>query len=86
MTKEQLEEIIKKEFGLGAVGSPFGSCREKFLNEKMIEIANKNNFPKHIIEILKAHPYRFPKYKKFDNGYGAGFIGLIDSQYVKGEG
>lgn len=33
MNKEEMEEIIKKEFGVGSLSSPIGSCTEDFLNK-----------------------------------------------------
>lgn len=44
MNKEKMKEIIKKEFGVGSLGSPIGICTEDFLNNFIIEIAMKNNF------------------------------------------
>lgn len=79
MNKERMEEIIKKEFGVGSLGSPFGSCKEDFLNNKIIEIAKKNNFPEDIIELFQKYPYTFEKYRHYDNGERAGryFINLL---------
>ena len=51
---------------------PFGSCTEEFANKKMLEIANKNNFPDDVLELIKANPIKFHKYQKFDNGRGIG--------------
>lgn len=80
MNKERMEEIIKKEFGVGSSCSPFGSCTQEFLNNKIIEIAKKNNFPEDIIELFQKYPYVFPKFKKYDNGEGVGryYINLLD--------
>lgn len=80
MNRERMEEIIKKEFGVGASCSPLGSCTQEFLNNKIIEIAKKNNFPEDIIELFQKYPYIFPKYKKYDNGEGVGiyYINLLD--------
>lgn len=36
------------------------------------EIANKNNFPDDVLELIKANPIKFHKYHKFDNGRGIG--------------
>ena len=36
MNRERMEEIIKKEFGVGASCSPLGSCTEDFLNNKVV--------------------------------------------------
>lgn len=79
MDKERMEEIIKKEFGVDSLGSPLGSCTEDFLNDKIIEIAKRNNFPVDIIELFQNHPYIFPKYKKYDNGECVGryYINLL---------
>lgn len=79
MNKEEMEEIIKKEFGVGSLSSPIGSCTEDFLNNFIIKIAMKNNFPKDIIEIFQRYPYKFPKYKRFDNGEAVGryYINLL---------
>lgn len=48
----EIVNIIEKSWGVNSIGCPFGSCTEKFANEKMIEIANKNNFPD---DVLKNH-------------------------------
>ena len=40
----EIINTIEKSWGVNSIGSPFGSCTEEFANEKMIEIANKNNF------------------------------------------
>lgn len=81
MNRERMEEIIKKEFGVGASCSPLGSCTQEFLNNKIIEIAKKNNFPEDIIELFQKYPYVFPKFKKYDNGEGVGryYINLLGS-------
>lgn len=68
----EIINIIEKSWGVNSIGSPFGSCTEKFANEKMIEIANKNNFPDDVLELIKANPVKFPEYKKYDNGRGIG--------------
>ena len=68
----EIINIIEKSWGVNFIGSPFGSCTEKFANEKMIEIANKNNFPDDVLELIKANPVKFPEYKKYDNGRGIG--------------
>ena len=79
MDKEKIEQIIKQEFRVGSLCSPFGSCTEDFLNNKVIEIAKKNNFPEDIVELFQKYPYIFPKYKKYDNGEGVGryYINLL---------
>lgn len=79
MNKERMEEIIKKEFGVDSLSSPLGSCAADFLNNKIIEIAKKNDFPEDIIELFQKHPYIFPKYKKYDNGESVGryYINLL---------
>lgn len=79
MNKDRMEEIIKKEFGVGSLSSPFGSCTEDFFNNKIIEVAKGNDFPKDIIELFQKYPYKFPKYKKYDNGEGVGryYINLL---------
>lgn len=68
----EIINIIEKSWGVNSIGCPFGSCTEKFANEKMIEIANKNNFPNNIIRLIKDNPIKFHKYQKFDNGRGIG--------------
>ena len=68
----EIINIIEKSWGVNSIGSPFGSCTEKFANEKMIEIANKNNFPDDVLELIKANPVKFPEYKKYDNGRDIG--------------
>jgi hypothetical protein len=80
MNKEEMQTIIKKEFGVGSVSSPFGTCTENFMNNKILEVAEKNNFPSEIIKIFKDNPVKFPKYQKLDNGNMSGkyFIGLLD--------
>ena len=47
--------------------------------KNLVEIAKKNDFPKDIIKLFQKHPYKFPKYKHYDNGKGAGvyFINLL---------
>lgn len=79
MRKEDMISIIEKEFGVNSISSPFGSCKADFLNNKIVEIAEKYSFPQEVIEIFKKYPYVFPKYKHWDNGSGAGryFIGLL---------
>ena len=44
----------------------------RLVNEKMIEIANRHNFPDDIIDLIKDNPIKFFKYQKFDNGRGIG--------------
>lgn len=75
-----MKNIIAKEFGVNSIGSPLGSCTEGFLNNKILEIAIKNNFPSDIINIFKKNPYKFGIYQKFDNGRLSGkyFIALLD--------
>lgn len=75
----EIINIIEKSWGVNSIGCPFGSCTEKFANEKMIEIANKNNFSDNVLELIKANPIKFPEYKKYDNGRGIGryYINLI---------
>lgn len=68
----EIINIIEKSWGVNSVGCPFGSCTEEFANEKMIEIANKNNFPDNIIGLIKNNPIKFHEYQKFDNGRGIG--------------
>lgn len=68
----EIINIIEKSWGVNSIGCPFGSCTERFANEKMIEIANKNNFPDDVLELIKANPMKFHKYQKFDNGRGIG--------------
>lgn len=67
----EIINIIEKSWGLNSIGCPFGSCTEEFANEKMLEIANKNNFPNDVFELIKANPIKF-QYQKFDNGRGIG--------------
>lgn len=75
----EIINIIEKSWGVNSAGCPFGSCTENFANEKMVEIANKNNFPNDILELIKANPIKFPQYQKFDNGRGIGryFANLV---------
>ena len=68
----EIINIIEKSWGANSIGCPFGLCTEEFANEKMIEIAKKNNFPDDVLELIKANPIKFPKYKKYDNGRGIG--------------
>jgi hypothetical protein len=68
----EIINTIEKSWGVNSIGSPFGSCTEKFANEKMIEIANKNNFPDDVLKLIKANPIKFHKCQKFDNGRGIG--------------
>lgn len=46
--------------------------RRNLRTKKMIEIANKNNFPDDVLKLIKANPIKFHKYQKFDNGRGIG--------------
>ncbi len=80
MNLEKMKNIIAKEFGIDSIGSPLGSCTEDFLNNKIIEVAVKNNFPPNMIRLFKKNPYRFGAYQKFDNGRFSGkyFIALLD--------
>ena len=68
----EIINIIEKSWGVNSISCPFGSCTEKFANEKMIEIANKNNFPDDVLKLIKDNPIQFHKYQKFDNGRGIG--------------
>ena len=68
----EIINTIEKSWGVNSIGSLFGSCTEEFANEKMIEIANKNNFPDDVLELIKDNPIKFHKYQKFDNGRGIG--------------
>ena len=68
----EIINIIEKSWGVNSIGCPFGSCTEEFANEKMIEIANKNNFPDDVLKLIKDNPIQFHKYQKFDNGRGIG--------------
>lgn len=68
----EIINIIEKSWGVNSIGCPFGSCTEEFANEKMIKIANKNNFPDDVLKLIKANPIKFHKYQKFDNGRGIG--------------
>ena len=68
----EIVNIIEKSWGVNSIGFPFGSCTEEFANKKMLEIANKNNFPDDVLELIKANPIKFHKYQKFDNGRGIG--------------
>lgn len=65
----EIINIIEKSWGVNSIGCPFGSCTEEFANKKMLEIANKNNFPDYVLELIKANPIKF---HKFDNGRGIG--------------
>ena len=75
----EIVNIIEKSWGVNSVGCPFGSCTENFANEKMVEIATKNNFSEEIIELIKNNPIKFPECKKLDNGRGIGryFVNMI---------
>lgn len=75
----EIVNIIEKSWGTKSLGCPFGSCTEQFANNKMVEIAIKNNFPEELIDLIKNNPINFPSYQKFDNGLGIGryFINLI---------
>lgn len=68
----EIVNIIEKSWGVNSIGCTFGSCTEEFANKKMLEIANKNNFPDDVLELIKANPIKFHKYQKFDNGRGIG--------------
>ena len=68
----EIVNIIEKSWGVNSIGCPFGSCTEEFANKKMLEIANKNNFPDDVLKLIKANPIKFHKYQKFDNGRGIG--------------
>jgi hypothetical protein len=68
----EIINIIEKSWGVNSIGSPFGSYTEEFANKKMIEIANKNNFPDDVLKLIKDNPIKFHKYQKFDNGRGIG--------------
>lgn len=76
---DEIISVIEKTWGLNSLSCPFGSCTEKFANEKMLEIAIKNHFPNEIIELIKNNPMEFHKYQKFDNGSGIGryFVNLV---------
>lgn len=79
MDIQEIKNIIIREFGVISISSPLGSCRENFLNYKILEIAAKYSFPSNIIDIFKKNPYKFRKYQKFDNGTFSGryFISLL---------
>lgn len=79
MELEEIKNIIAKEFGINSIGSPLGSCTEKFLNNKILEVASKHNFPADIVEIFKQNPYKFRGHQKFDNGLFSGryFVSLL---------
>lgn len=81
MSLEEMKSIIAKEFGINSIGSPLGSCTENFLNNKILEVATKNNFPTDIIEMFKKNPYKFGTCQKYDNGRCSGkyFIALLDT-------
>ena len=64
----EIVNIIEKSWGMNSIGCPFGSCTEEFANKKMLEIANKNNFPDDVLELIKANPIKFHKYQKFCDG------------------
>lgn len=76
---EEVAKIIDKEFGVSKNGSPVGLSKEIFLNEQIVRIAEKHNFPKDIIKLFKENPYKMPAGQKWDNGRGAGeyFINLV---------
>ena len=72
MNVEEFVKFVEKSWGVNSIDCAFGSWTEKFANEKMIEIANKNNFPDSIIGLIKDNPIKFRKHQKFDNGRGIG--------------
>lgn len=80
MNLEEMKRVIENEFGLNSISSPLGTCTEMFLNNKILEVAKKNNFPQNIIDKFKNNPYRFGKFQKFDNGEHSGryFIHLLE--------
>lgn len=82
--KERIINIIEKSWGVNAPESPFGSCTETFANEKMIEIANQNNFSDDVILLIKNNPIKFPSHQKWDNGRGIGryFVSLIATYFM----
>lgn len=81
MNFEEMKNIIAKEFGTESISSPLGSCTEEFLNNKILEVAVRYNFPSDIIEKLKKNQYKFGVCQKFDNGKCSGryFISLLNS-------
>lgn len=81
MSLEEMKGIVAKEFGIESISSPLGSCTEEFLNNKILDVAVKNNFPANIIERFKKNPYKFGVYQKFDNGRYSGkyFIALLNT-------
>lgn len=79
MNNEEIAKLIEDFWGVNSIGCPFGSCTEDFANKKMIEMAEKNCFPKEIIELIKNNPIRYSTYKHYDNGRGIGrhFANLV---------
>lgn len=59
MNIKEMKSIIAKEFGVNSFASPLGTCKEYFLNDKILQVAVKNNFPPTIIDKFKNNPYRF---------------------------
>lgn len=81
MSLEKMKRIIEKEFGVNSISNPLGSCTEKFLNNKILDVEPKNNFPVDIIDLFQKNPYKFGTYQKFDNGNFSGkyFISLFNT-------
>lgn len=84
MNTKEMKSIISKEFGVNSFASPLGTCTESFLNDKILQVAVKNNFPPVIIDKFKNNPYRFGKCQKFDNGILSGryFILLVENEIL----
>lgn len=78
---EEMKRIIEQEFGVNSISSPLGSCTEDFLNNRILDVATRNNFPSDIIDKFKNNPYRFGVCQKFDNGTSSGryFINLLEA-------
>lgn len=49
MDNEEIAKLIENFWGVNSIGCPFGSCTEDFANKKMIEMAEKNFFPKKLL-------------------------------------
>lgn len=84
MNIKEMKSIIAKEFGVNSFASPLGTCKEYFLNDKILQVAVKNNFPPAIIDKFKNNPYRFGQCQKFDNGTLSGrhFISLLENEIL----
>lgn len=83
MTKAEVLKRIRKSWGVGDIGCPFGSVDEHFANEKMLDIAISKQFPEEVVDLIRLHPIRFPSYQKWDNGKSVGehFMDVVERYY-----